>query len=847
VSGALTSSAGIVSTASQGISQSLVSLSGNDEFARNRIEARRRAQDRAQEGVLSGLLEGGGSVLQGIGSGITGLVSIPLSASRDSGITGLVTGLGMGVMNVGVSPILGVSDGLNSVAQTVMTQVNVGTVARYRRPPHDMHRMTVTAEDGDTTSLIESGDSSQTLEVSLIGAAPHKPLIRKQSDQQLAGIMDQEHNIFPILADIGNNCFVILAKKYLHIKRLADDPSMHGGAAPGLIQVSSTTLRDASLELAESNDVIMRWRDVSHFSLSVNAGICVLQMISCNEGVPGVDIHCQDPKAGMDLARSLLLCSRFMRNPNMNPDLNVLTRKMSSNYLMASQQLSQQSYRQGVANAGAGVGGAGGGNKLNNGEFASGGNGAGRNALSSSSFACPSNSLLYMNSLSFSSPLQSRSPYALSAQTIRIDEESVEEQQRPKFLAKAGSQVMMIGVAGHLNGKPLVAKRSQINVGSASSYALNNHSPNNANNNASSPSKLSDTESVDLGDNPNDISSMEQNFMKASQYKFGTANEKPSAQGTTYFFAADSRNDFNAWTTPSNSSGGSASARPAYVRDKSIRNINSSSISNLSSNSANANNNLFRRVEQELALINLFIAENFAPRTGRLESVSCTADAWQRIDEIMWQIIKEWTTVFSKHNGSDVSRCSCLALVNESQSLVVLNNVQLKFGRGVKVLPGPGYIPHLNSLVPGGCVLVLVWGDIASTQSRPKSVAKPAKSLLGVVDGRAKAYIESSSFSLSLSTKRLKVRMPHATTNSKTVDVTASASSLASPARERVASSGSVNNNNKISTEIKESEANMDDDADSDDESSPDNVEFLENASGENRTWCKFVVRVKSV
>jgi hypothetical protein len=360
VSGALTSSAGIVSTASQGISQSLVSLSGNDEFARNRIEARRRAQDRAQEGVLSGLLEGGGSVLQGIGSGITGLVSIPLSASRDSGITGLVTGLGMGVMNVGVSPILGVSDGLNSVAQTVMTQVNVGTVARYRRPPHDMHRMTVTAEDGDTTSLIESGDSSQTLEVSLIGAAPHKPLIRKQSDQQLAGIMDQEHNIFPILADIGNNCFVILAKKYLHIKRLADDPSMHGGAAPGLIQVSSTTLRDASLELAESNDVIMRWRDVSHFSLSVNAGICVLQMISCNEGVPGVDIHCQDPKAGMDLARSLLLCSRFMRNPNMNPDLNVLTRKMSSNYLMASQQLSQQSYRQGVANAGAGVGGAGG-------------------------------------------------------------------------------------------------------------------------------------------------------------------------------------------------------------------------------------------------------------------------------------------------------------------------------------------------------------------------------------------------------------------------------------------------------------------------------------------------------
>jgi hypothetical protein len=56
-----------------------------------------------------------------------------------SGPTGFVIGLGLGVVGVAVSPMLGVTDSLNSVAQTIFIQSAEGGVRLPVRPARTLN------------------------------------------------------------------------------------------------------------------------------------------------------------------------------------------------------------------------------------------------------------------------------------------------------------------------------------------------------------------------------------------------------------------------------------------------------------------------------------------------------------------------------------------------------------------------------------------------------------------------------------------------------------------------------------------------------------------------------------
>ena len=70
VSGSLKSTAAIVDTASSGLSY----LSGDSKYIRERANTRKKASA-SRGGVLSGIKDGGESVISGITSGVTGIFS----------------------------------------------------------------------------------------------------------------------------------------------------------------------------------------------------------------------------------------------------------------------------------------------------------------------------------------------------------------------------------------------------------------------------------------------------------------------------------------------------------------------------------------------------------------------------------------------------------------------------------------------------------------------------------------------------------------------------------------------------------------------------------------------------
>jgi vacuolar protein sorting-associated protein 13A/C len=77
VSGAVTSTAAIVGTASKGVAKGVGVVSGDKAFVRQR-EEKRRAIAASSGGVLQGVKAGGESIFSGFKSGITGLVTKPL-------------------------------------------------------------------------------------------------------------------------------------------------------------------------------------------------------------------------------------------------------------------------------------------------------------------------------------------------------------------------------------------------------------------------------------------------------------------------------------------------------------------------------------------------------------------------------------------------------------------------------------------------------------------------------------------------------------------------------------------------------------------------------------------------
>lgn len=66
---------------------------------------------------------------------MTGLVSKPIEEASKTGIHGFFKGLGLGLIGAAVKPVIGLSDGLTSVAQGISNQVDPGLKTSHVRPP----------------------------------------------------------------------------------------------------------------------------------------------------------------------------------------------------------------------------------------------------------------------------------------------------------------------------------------------------------------------------------------------------------------------------------------------------------------------------------------------------------------------------------------------------------------------------------------------------------------------------------------------------------------------------------------------------------------------------------------
>lgn len=142
VSGALNSTAAIVGTASKGIAL----LSGDLDFVRARALQQQRNQA-SRGGVLAGAQEGVVSVYSGFASGIAGLFTKPIDEARRDGPLGFLRGIGLGIIGAAVKPVLGVTDGITSVAQGISNQVGDVPVRIQARPPRAFDRSDADVED----------------------------------------------------------------------------------------------------------------------------------------------------------------------------------------------------------------------------------------------------------------------------------------------------------------------------------------------------------------------------------------------------------------------------------------------------------------------------------------------------------------------------------------------------------------------------------------------------------------------------------------------------------------------------------------------------------------------------
>lgn len=93
LSGTLSWTAGILNSTSDGFSY----LSADPAFVRSRA-SQRQVVAASRGGVVSGIKEGGTTMLVGIASGVTGIFMKPIEEAKKDGAIGFIKGFGQGVV-----------------------------------------------------------------------------------------------------------------------------------------------------------------------------------------------------------------------------------------------------------------------------------------------------------------------------------------------------------------------------------------------------------------------------------------------------------------------------------------------------------------------------------------------------------------------------------------------------------------------------------------------------------------------------------------------------------------------------------------------------------------------------
>jgi hypothetical protein len=133
--GVVTSAGNIVASATGGIGTfagSIAKVTGDTHYMKRR-EDKKRDLKANQGGIKEGFKAGGEAVAHGFTSGFTGLIRKPFEEGQKSGMVGFVKGVGQGLVGVAVKPVLGISDGISTLAQG-MNQ-SLATSHQHLRPP----------------------------------------------------------------------------------------------------------------------------------------------------------------------------------------------------------------------------------------------------------------------------------------------------------------------------------------------------------------------------------------------------------------------------------------------------------------------------------------------------------------------------------------------------------------------------------------------------------------------------------------------------------------------------------------------------------------------------------------
>ena len=249
VGGALNSTAAIVSSASHSLSQSVVYVSGDEEFAMKRARKTQKAATAARAGVMSGLLEGGGSFVSGFATGVSGIVTDPISGAINTGLGGFIQGVGSGIMGVAVKPVLGISDGLNSVAQTIYYQNSDLKNLRVIRPQRTYDCVYINNATSAHLQLLTPID---------LFAIEAQAFLRRFASVKRGGEEDFFCGFLSLVRDGESpmRSSIVLSNKHLcwrqfvsKFKVVADGPD---GPAAGLEEV------------VEEDVLLMPWADISH-------------------------------------------------------------------------------------------------------------------------------------------------------------------------------------------------------------------------------------------------------------------------------------------------------------------------------------------------------------------------------------------------------------------------------------------------------------------------------------------------------------------------------------------------------------------------------------------------------
>ena len=135
--GVVGSAATVVGSATGGVAsvaRGVVAFSGDEKYLKRRDEKRRELKA-SNGGMLAGFKAGGESIVSGFSSGITGLVTKPLEEGKKGGALGFFKGVGQGIVGVAVKPVMGVTEGISTVAQGINQQFSDSISYDQKRPP----------------------------------------------------------------------------------------------------------------------------------------------------------------------------------------------------------------------------------------------------------------------------------------------------------------------------------------------------------------------------------------------------------------------------------------------------------------------------------------------------------------------------------------------------------------------------------------------------------------------------------------------------------------------------------------------------------------------------------------